>query len=104
MACRWGARRYGWTRRPASPGGPPRVPRDRHIERTEEWFAQDRAGNVWYFGEDMTSYENGMTSTKGSFEAAWTEPGVQMSAKPKAGMRYRLEGATSPELPTTPRC
>ena len=22
------------------------------IEDTEDWFAQDAAGNVWYFGED----------------------------------------------------
>jgi hypothetical protein len=64
------------------------------VERTAEWFAQDRAGTVWYFGEDTTSYENGTTSTKGSFEAgvAGAQPGVQMPAKPKAGMRYRLEG------------
>ena len=64
------------------------------VERTEEWFAQDRAGNVWYFGEDTASYENGTTSTKGSFEAGvdGAQPGVQMPAKPKAGMRYRLEG------------
>jgi hypothetical protein len=35
-----------------------------------------------------------MTSTKGSFEAGvdGAQPGVQMSAKPKAGMRCRLEG------------
>ena len=64
------------------------------VEYTEEWFAQDRAGNVWYFGEDTTSYENGRASTKGSFEAGvdGAQPGVQMPAKPKAGMRYRLEG------------
>jgi hypothetical protein len=64
------------------------------VEYTEEWFAQDRAGNVWYFGEDTTSYENGKPSKKGSFEAGidGAQPGVQMPAKPKAGMRFRLEG------------
>jgi hypothetical protein len=64
------------------------------VEYTEEWFAQDRPGNVWYFGEDTTSYENGKASKKGSFEAGvdGAQPGVQMPAKPKAGMRYRLEG------------
>ena len=64
------------------------------VEYTEEWFAQDRAGNVWYFGEDTTSYETGKASTKGSFEAGvdGALPGVQMPAKPKPGMRYRLEG------------
>jgi hypothetical protein len=64
------------------------------VEFTEEWFAQDRAGNVWYFGEDTTSYENGEANHHGSFEAGreGAEPGVQMPAKPKAGMRFRLEG------------
>jgi hypothetical protein len=69
-------------------------PRGKVVEFTEEWFAQDRAGNVWYFGEDTTTYENGRTDKHGSFEAGvnGAEPGVQMPAKPKAGMRYRLEG------------
>jgi hypothetical protein len=64
------------------------------VEYTEEWFAQDRAGNVWYFGEDTTSYESGKPDTHGSFEAGrdGAQPGVQMPAKPKRGMRYRLEG------------
>jgi hypothetical protein len=64
------------------------------VEFTEEWFAQDRAGNVWYFGEDTTSYEGGKPDKHGSFEAGvnGAEPGVQMPAKPKAGMRFRLEG------------
>ena len=63
------------------------------VEYTDEWFAQDRAGNVWYFGEDTTKYE-GKPSRKGSFEAGveGAQPGVQMPAKPRAGMRYRLEG------------
>jgi hypothetical protein len=69
-------------------------PAGKLVEYTEEWFAQDRAGNVWYFGEHTTSYENGKASTKGSFEAGvdGALPGVQMPAKPKPGMRYRLEG------------
>jgi hypothetical protein len=68
--------------------------RGKVVEFTEEWFAQDRAGNVWYFGEDTTSYENGRTDKHGSFEAGvnGAEPGVQMPAKPRRGMRFRLEG------------
>jgi hypothetical protein len=64
------------------------------VEFTEEWFAQDRTGNVWYFGEDTTSYESGKPDKHGSFEAGrnGAEPGVQMPAKPKRGMRFRLEG------------
>jgi hypothetical protein len=68
--------------------------RGKLVEHTEEWFAQDRAGNVWYFGEDTTSYESGKPDKRGSFEAGveGAEPGVQMPAHPKAGMRFRLEG------------
>ena len=65
--------------------------RGKVVEFTEEWFAQDRAGNVWYFGEDTTAYENGRADKRGSFEAGvnGAEPGVQMPARPQRGMRYR---------------
>ena len=43
--------------------------RGKVVEFTEEWFAQDRAGNVWYFGEDTTAYEHGRPNKHGSFEA-----------------------------------
>jgi hypothetical protein len=64
------------------------------VEYTEEWFAQDRAGTVWYFGESTYKIENGKRNTEGSFEAGvdGAEPGVQMPAHPKAGMIFRLEG------------
>ena len=40
------------------------------IEKTYDWFAQDKKGNVWYFGEDTKEYENGkVVSTEGSWEA-----------------------------------
>jgi hypothetical protein len=68
--------------------------RGRLVEYTEEWFAQDRAGNVWYFGEDTYKIERGRKNREGSFEAGvdGAEPGVQMPAHPKAGMVFRLEG------------
>ena len=71
--------------------------RGKVVEFTEEWFAQDRAGNVWYFGEDTTAYENGRADKHGSFEAGvnGAEPGVQMPSRPQRGMRYRLEGGYS---------
>jgi hypothetical protein len=64
------------------------------VEYTEEWFAQDRVGNVWYFGEDTAKHENGKLIREGSFEAGvdGALPGVQMPAHPRTGMRYRLEG------------
>jgi hypothetical protein len=68
--------------------------RGRLVEHTEEWFAQDRAGCVWYFGENTYKIEDGTRNPEGSFEAGVddAEPGVQMPAHPKAGMIFRLEG------------
>jgi hypothetical protein len=64
------------------------------VEVTDDWYAQDRCGNVWYLGEATTEYENGKpVSTSGSFEAGvdGAQAGVIMPARPKAGMRYRQE-------------
>src|SRR5438874_8571990 len=41
----------------------------RVIERTFDWYAQDRQGNVWYLGEDTVAYEPNGTSTEGAWEA-----------------------------------
>ena len=39
------------------------------VEETFDWDAQDRDGNIWYFGEEAKDYENGVVvSTKGSWE------------------------------------
>jgi hypothetical protein len=64
------------------------------IEITDDWYAQDRAGNVWYLGEDTAEYENGkVTTRKGSFEAGvdGAQPGIIMPANPRPGMTYRQE-------------
>jgi hypothetical protein len=64
------------------------------IEITDDWYAQDRCGNVWYLGEATTEYENGKpVSTEGSFEAGvdGAQPGVIVPAHPKSGMSYRQE-------------
>ena len=64
------------------------------IEGTYDWFAQDKEGNVWYFGEDTKEYKNGkVTSTKGSWEAGvdGAKPGIIMKAHPKVGQTYRQE-------------
>ena len=68
--------------------------RGRPVEVTDDWYAQDRAGNVWYLGEATTEYENGEpASTAGSFEAGvdGAQAGVIMPAKPRRGLRYRQE-------------
>ena len=63
-------------------------------EDTLDWYAQDRDGNVWYFGEDSEDLTNGRVS---SLEGSWTagvdgaEPGIIMEAHPKVGDAYRQE-------------
>ena len=64
------------------------------IEDTFDWHAQDKKGNVWYFGEDTKEYENGeVVSTAGSFEAGkdGAKAGIIMKAKPRVGDSYRQE-------------
>ncbi len=66
----------------------------RPVEVTEDWYAQDACGNLWYLGEDTKEYENGkVVSTKGSWEAGvdGALAGVVMPARPRPGMRYRQE-------------
>jgi hypothetical protein len=64
------------------------------VEVTEDWYAQDACGNLWYLGEDTREYENGkISSREGSWEAGvdGAQPGVIMPAKPRPSMRYRQE-------------
>lgn len=64
------------------------------VEVTDDWYAQDRCGHVWYLGEDTKDYENGkVVSTTGSFEAGvdGAQAGVVVPAKPRPGLRYRQE-------------
>jgi hypothetical protein len=63
-------------------------------EDTFDWFAQDKDGNVWYFGEDSKEIENGnAVSTEGSWEAGvnGAKPGIIMKATPQVGDAYRQE-------------
>jgi hypothetical protein len=71
----------------STPGGEP-------VEVTDDLYAQDSDGNVWYLGEKTAEYENGKpVSTAGSFEAGvdGAEAGVIMPADPKPGLEYREE-------------
>jgi hypothetical protein len=64
------------------------------VEVTDDFYAQDKAGNIWYLGEATTEYENGKPrSTAGSFEAGvdGAQAGVIMPAHPRPGLRYREE-------------
>jgi hypothetical protein len=64
------------------------------VEITDDYYAQDTKGTVWYMGEATTAYEKGKpASTEGSWEAgvAGARPGVIMPAHPRVGMAYRQE-------------
>ena len=67
------------------------------IEDTFDWFAQDKAGNVWYLGEDTRSYDDqgNFVGTEGSWEAgvAGAQAGVVMLAEPEKGESYAQEVA-----------
>ena len=63
-------------------------------EQTYDWYAQDKKGNVWYFGEDSKEINNGkVTRTEGSWEAGkdGAKPGIIMPANPEVGKTYRQE-------------
>jgi hypothetical protein len=69
---------------------------DQIIEIAENWFAQDREGNVWYFGEFTRDFENGVeVGTAGSWEAgvSGARPGYAMKAHPASGDTYGQEFA-----------
>ncbi|MBV6508642.1 MAG: hypothetical protein JJLCMIEE_01707 [Acidimicrobiales bacterium] len=58
-----------------------------------DWFAQDDAGNVWYFGEDVFNYEAGVVA---NMDGTWIAgedgpPGMIMPADPRVGDIYHPE-------------
>lgn len=64
------------------------------IEDTNDWYAQDVEGNIWYLGENTAEFKNGKLTTRGgSFEAGvdGALPGIVMPANPQPGMKYRQE-------------
>jgi hypothetical protein len=64
------------------------------LEKTEDWFAQDKEGNVWYFGEATAEYKNGKVSTtEGSWQTGkdGAEPGIIMPAHPEITDAFRQE-------------
>jgi len=64
------------------------------VEVTDDWYAQDADGNVWYLGEDTAEYVNGRVDNRdGSFEAGvdGAQAGIAMPADPVPGLSYRQE-------------
>ena len=66
-------------------------------ERTTDYYAQDRCGNVWYLGEDTAQLDRKgrVLDRDGSWHAgvAGAQPGVFFQAQPEKGRRFRQEWA-----------
>ena len=66
----------------------------RAVERTLDFYAQDKQGNVWYLGEDSFELKHGRF---GKASDSWrsgvdgAKPGIIMPAHPQSGDRYRQE-------------
>jgi hypothetical protein len=71
------------------------VKRGRPVEVTNDFYAQDRHGNVWYFGEHTKELDRQghVTSREGSFKAGrnGARPGVLFPAHPRRGVTARQE-------------
>ena len=59
------------------------------VEITDDWYAQDAAGNVWYLGEYTAEYENGQVGRavpgRSRPASAAPRPGIAMPADPEPG-------------------
>src|SRR3954451_7217407 len=67
----------------------------RLAERTSDWYAQDRAGNVWYYGEDTAELDakGTVTSREGTWRAGvnGARAGIYMPAHPHVGQQGTQE-------------
>jgi len=63
------------------------------LEKTTDWYAQDKQGNVWYLGEKTAAYSGGHVDHSGSWLAGVHdgEPGIVMKAHPRIPDAYRQE-------------
>jgi hypothetical protein len=66
------------------------------LENTDDYYAQDLDGKVWYFGESSQELEDGeIVSIDGSWEAGrdFGKQGIQMKNNPQVDDVYRQEFA-----------
>jgi hypothetical protein len=63
------------------------------LEKTTDYFAQDKQGNVWYLGENTAAFLHGKVDHSGSWLAGVrdAEPGIVMEANPQVPDSYRQE-------------
>jgi hypothetical protein len=66
------------------------------VERTEDYYAQDTKGNVWYMGERVDDYKDGKLVGHGGEWLAGKDgakPGLFMPARPRVGRKFEQERA-----------
>jgi hypothetical protein len=66
----------------------------RPVERTYDWYAQDKDGNVWYMGEDSLELKHGqLVRASDSWETGVHGglPGIIVPRNPEPGDAYRQE-------------
>jgi len=65
------------------------------LEKTFDYYAQDKSGNVWYFGESSKAFDNGKVTRAGSWKAGvkGALPGIIQEANPQVGDSYDEEFA-----------
>ena len=71
-----------------------KTPRGKLLEKTTDWYAQDKQGTVWYLGEATKAYlPGGQVDTSGSWQAGVNdgEPGIIMEGDPQIPDAYRQE-------------
>ena len=63
------------------------------LEKTTDWYAQDKRGNVWYLGERTAAFSGGHVDHSGSWLSGVHdgEPGIVMKANPQIPDAYRQE-------------
>jgi hypothetical protein len=64
------------------------------VERTFDWYTQDKQGNVWYMGEDSLELKHGhLVRASDSWQTGvrGAKPGIIMPADPQPGDAYRQE-------------
>ena len=77
------------------------VQNGRLVERTFDYYATDKDGNLWYFGEDVTNcrYDASGTFTGTDTKSAWRAgvngavPGISLAGDPQVGMSMFQEQA-----------
>lgn len=71
------------------------------VERTFDYFAADKDGNLWYFGEDVTNfrYDDAGKLTGTDSDSAWragvngAQPGISIAGAPVVGLTLFQEHA-----------